>query len=234
MPAAETCAACGGALHHSFFVLHGGTERFCAACMQSRPRCSGCGAPVGQQHWRLHDSRVLCARCHLVAVYDPAEAATIFAATVASVEQQLGLKLRVGVAFRLVDVPTMTQLRAEGGVASDALQVMGLYQRQGALRMISVLYGLPRLAFRTTVAHEYAHAWQTENCPLLEDDLLREGFAEWVAYHHLRFLGCSRAAEDMRTSSHPYQPMFESVLAIEGQRGIAGVIAHLLAVGRGL
>jgi aminopeptidase N len=81
--------------------------------------------------------------------------------------------------------------------------------------------------FRTVVAHEYAHAWQGESCPLLEDHALREGFAEWVAYRHLLYLGCTKAAEHLLTSNHPYRPFLESILALEARVGPAGVIEHL-------
>lgn len=228
----DSCAACGAPLTTSYYAIEQRPERFCAGCMHSRPRCSGCGSPVGAQHWQLHDSRVLCARCHPMAVYDSATAQQLYEATVQAVVAQLGLTLRVGVAFRLVDVPTIATMREQSGHPVEA-QILGLYQRSGVLRVIYVLYGLPKLAFRATVAHEYAHAWQTENCPLLEDDVLREGFAEWVAYHHLLALGCTKAAQQMLSSNHPYRPMLESVLALEHQRGVRGVIDHILAVGRG-
>jgi aminopeptidase N len=77
------------------------------------------------------------------------------------------------------------------------------------------------------VAHEYAHAWQGEHCPLLEDAALREGFAEWVAYRHLRFIGCTRAAERMLSSNHPYRPDLEQVLALEQRLGAAGLIEYM-------
>ena len=83
------------------------------------------------------------------------------------------------------------------------------------------------------MAHEYAHAWQGETCPLLNDEVLREGFAEWVAYHHLLYLGSTRASQHMLTSNHPYRPMLEHVLEIERQRGMRGVVEHMLAAGRG-
>ena len=228
----DHCTACGTALVGSYFVVENRPEHFCAECMHNRPRCAGCGVPVGALHWSLHDGRVLCARCHQMAVYDPTEAFQLYEATVRDVVAQLGLALRVGVAFRLVDAIAMTRLRTEGGMPPTG-EVLGLYQRHGTLRVIYMLYGLPKLTFRTTVAHEYAHAWQGENCPLLDDEVLREGFAEWVAYHHLQCLGCSRAAEAMLTSNHPYRPMFQRVLAIEQCHGTAGVIEHLLAAGRG-
>lgn len=229
----DHCAACGNLLLNGYYTIETRPERYCAACMQNRPRCSGCGAPVSDQHWALHDGRVLCARCHSMAVYDPTEAYQLYQHTVEAVVAQLGLKLRVGVTFRLVDTPTMSRLHSMSENQLGDAQLLGVYQRQGSLRVIYMLYGLPKLTFRTTVAHEYAHAWQAETCPLLEDEVLREGFAEWVAYHHLRYLGCTRAAENMLHSNHPYRPMFESVLAVERHAGIRGVIDHMLAAGRG-
>lgn len=233
MPSTDHCVACGLLLTSGYYTLDGRSARYCGTCMRERPRCSGCGAPIGEPHWALHDGRVLCARCHPMAVYEPDEARRLYDATVTAVVAQLGLALRVGVAFRLVDVPTIARLReADSAHLSDS-QILGVYQRQGNLRAIYMLYGLPKLVFRTTVAHEYAHAWQGERCPLLDDDALREGFAEWVAYHHLHYLGCTRAAEEMLTSNHPYRPFLEQVLATEARLGVQGVIDHMLAVGRG-
>jgi hypothetical protein len=95
------------------------------------------------------------------------------------------------------------------------------------MRIIYMLYALPRLLFRTTVAHEYAHAWQSEHCPLLQDDTLREGFAEWVAFYHLLWIGATRAARRMLTAQHPYRPALEQVLKLEQHLGKAGLIEYI-------
>lgn len=222
------CATCGEPLVGSYFTLVDRPERYCARCIATRPRCATCGAPLGDHHWRLHDGRLQCATCHSTAVYDPNLARAIFDETVAGVAQQLGMTLNVGVTFRLVDAPTLAALRAEGSTAvPEGEHTLGLYQRRGHIRAIYMLYGLPRLTFRTTVAHEYAHAWQGERCPLLRDDELREGHAEWVAYQHLRWLGCTRAAERMLAAQHPYRPALERLLALERQLGVHGVTAYL-------
>ena len=233
--AKEHCAACGARLTGGYYFLRDRADRFCERCIATRPRCDACSAPVADQHWQLHDGRVLCASCHATAVFDPAEARQLYDETVAAVVAQLGLRLRVGVEFRLVDAPTLAQVRAgasDGAVPDE--KTLGLYQRQGRLRAIYLLYGLPKLLFRTVVAHEYAHAWQGEACPLLDDDRLREGFAEWVAYRHLLHLGCTRAAQRMLSSSHPYRPMMEEVLALEEHVGPSGVLQHILAAGGGV
>lgn len=233
-PALDHCAACGAALAHGYYFLRDRTDRYCPQCIATRPRCDACSAPVGDPHWTLHDSRVLCNACHTTAIFDPAIARQLFDETVAAVVAQLGLSLRVGVEFRLVDAPTLSRIRADGngGHASDE-KTLGLYQRDGRLRAIYLLYGLPKLLFRTVVAHEYAHAWQGETCPLLDDEQLREGFAEWVAYRHLLYLGSTKAAQRMLESAHPYRPFLEYMLALDKRVGPGGVIAHVRAAGRG-
>jgi hypothetical protein len=204
-------------------------ERYCPTCIATRPRCDNCGAPLGNDSWRLHDGRLQCARCHSTAIYDPQIASTLYHETVRNIATHLGLVLNVGVEFRLVDAPTLRSVRQQDPVHTPPPdeRTLGLYHRQGRLRAIYLLYGLPRLLFRTTVAHEYAHAWQGEYCPLLDNDVLREGFAEWVAYRHLEWLGCTRAAERMLHANHPYLPALEYVLSLEQRLGTPGLIEHM-------
>lgn len=221
----DRCAACGEILSGTFFALPDRQERYCLRCIATRPRCDCCSAPVGDLHWTLHDGRIQCQICHTSAIYDPVQAERIFRETVGAIIAQLGLELQIGVAFRLVDAPLMAEIRAQARDGHPIEErVLGLYQRRGDVRAIYMLYGLPRLLFRTVVAHEYAHAWQNENAPNLNDDGLREGFAEWVAYRHLCYLGCSRAARHLLTSPHPYRPLLEEVLEIERRLGPVGVL----------
>jgi hypothetical protein len=224
----DYCAACGKRLTDRYFTLIDRRDRYCPNCIATRPRCATCGAPLGDNHWQLHDGRRQCARCHQTGVYDPAQAQTIFDETVSGLITQFDMRLNVGVAFRLVDAPALEALRAEGGDRPAAGQhTLGLYHRRGHLRTIYMLYGLPRLIFRTTVAHEYAHAWQGERCPLLRDDELREGFAEWIAYHHLRWLGCTLAAGRMLNAQHPYRPALDRVLDLERRIGTQAVVEYI-------
>jgi ribosomal protein S27AE len=204
-------------------------ERYCSQCIATRPRCDNCGAPIGADSWRLHDDRLQCPRCHSTAIYEPQVSRQIYRETVGYVVAQLGLALNVGVEFRLVDAPTLRSIRAQDSDYSPSAseRTLGLYQRQGRLRAIYLLYGIPRLLFRTTVAHEYAHAWQGENCPLLHDKFLIEGFAEWVAYRHLVWLGCTRAADRMLNSRHPYRPALEHALSLESYLGTAGLLDYI-------
>ncbi|MCU0494163.1 MAG: protein DA1 [Chloroflexaceae bacterium] len=225
---ANECAICRSPLTTGYYTLLDRPERYCPTCIATRPRCACCGTPLGAQHWQLHDGRLQCCECHATAVYDPAVAREIFAETVTALVQQFGLLLSVKVEFRLIDAPTMQGILAQSQRHFDAgVQTLGLYQRQGPVRAIYMLYGLPRLLFRTTVAHEYAHAWQGEHCPRMQSDLLREGFAEWVAYRHLLWLGGTRAAQRMLEAQHPYRPALEHVLELEEQLGTVKLLDYM-------
>jgi len=201
-------------------------EHYCPP--SSVPHCDCCGASLHAHHWQLHDGRRQCGGCHRTAIYDFALAQTLFAETAAGIRAQLGFSLNVGVEFRLVDAPALQALRSQDTNPQQTKErTLGLYHRQGRLRVIYMLYGLPRLLFRTTVAHEFAHAWQGEHCPLLTDQALREGFAEWVAYRHLIWLGATKAAQLMLTAPHPYRPLLAQVLTLEEQFGIPGLIDYI-------
>jgi hypothetical protein len=175
--------------------------------------------------WQLHDGRVHCQQCHTTAVYDVAEANTLYRETITGVEHYMQLSLTNDVVFRLIDVPDMEALRQQTTIREQHL--LGMYQRRGNQRAIYVLHGQPRIIFRTTVAHEYAHAWQAEQCPWLKSNTLREGFAEWVAFYHLLWLGAVKAARRMTHPSVQYYTELTHLFALERQLGRDGVIDYM-------
>ena len=78
-------------------------------------------------------------------------------------------------------------------------------------------YGLPQIVLLEVLAHEYAHAWQSENCrqDLPIEEL--EGFAEWVAYKLLDGWGCYRRSERMLRRDDLYGRGLKLVLGWERQ-----------------
>jgi hypothetical protein len=88
-----------------------------------------------------------------------------------------------------------------------------------------VVSGLPQILLIQTVAHEWAHAWQGENCPLLRDPLVREGFAEWVAYKTLQRMGASKKMALMEQQDGPYGQGLRKMLELERRGGLSGVLA---------
>lgn len=197
----------------------------CRACQETAPRCDVCGLPMAAPAVHLPDGRLICARCHRTAVYDPQRAQQLFAQVTAVVVDQLGLALNIGADFTLVDQQHLQRLVAEAEAADDPQRVIGLFVRQGRRRVLYVLSGLPQILFLQTVAHEWAHAWQGENCPLLSNALVREGFAEWVAYKTLQALGAAKKAAQMVRREGLYGDGLRQMLHLEEQQGVAAVLA---------
>jgi hypothetical protein len=199
----------------------------CRQCQKTAPRCDVCGVPVEAKHIRLPDGRRICARCHQTAVYDPARARALFEHVTRVVTDQLGLALNVGTDFTLVDDQHLQRLAAEASLAphDGPGKVVGLFTRKGRRRVMYVLSGLPQILLIQTIAHEWAHAWQGENCPLLENTLVREGFAEWTAYKTLQTMGATHKMALMKRQDGLYGQGLQRMLELEQRNGPSGVIA---------
>ncbi len=208
----------------------------CRRCHETAPRCDVCNLPLGENHVRLPDDRRICPRCHQTAIYDPAQARELFERVARVITDQLGLGLNVGTEFTLVDHQHLQRLAAEAPAnpVDDAgkmpagkvpvNQVIGLFARKGRQRVMYLIYGLPRILFIQVVAHEWGHAWHRENCPLLDDPLLCEGFAEWVAHKALQTLGAAKQAALMEQRDGLYGDGLRKMVSLEQQRGISGVL----------
>jgi len=120
------------------------------------------------------------------------------------------------------DVPSLSLLN--GADELDPQRTLGIYARRGMRRAIYVQTGLPRILFLQVAAHEYAHAWQGENCPILHRALVHEGFAEWVAYRVLEHYGYKRGRELMLARTDIYGQGLRWALEVEGRQGLAGLI----------
>lgn len=198
----------------------------CSHCRETAPRCDICGMPMGANHVRLPDGRRICARCHQTAIYDPARARALFERVARIVTDQLGLGLNVGTDFAPVDRHHLQRLAEEArpSLYGNPDEVVGLFVRKGHRRVMYVLFGLPQIRLIQTIAHEWAHAWQGENCPLLEDPLIREGFAEWVAYKTLQAMGAVKKMSLMEQQDGLYGEGLREMLRLERERGVSGVL----------
>ncbi len=229
----RACLACGKPVQKKYLEFDG-VGPYCQACYKDRQPCDVCAAPLTNENWRLSDGRVMCAHCHETAIYAPSDAAALYEEMKAVVAQILGLTLNVPTGLALVDRNQLAQviqqqqevIRASGNGRLDELdpqRTLGIYARRGMRRGLYVQTGLPRLLFLQVAAHEFAHAWQGENCPLLRDVLVHEGFAEWVAYRILGHYGYSRGQERMMARTDIYGKGLRWALDVEAAQGPGGV-----------
>jgi hypothetical protein len=215
--------------------------------LRQRPSCDVCTAPLTNKQWQLSDGQRICSRCHATAVYTPADATTLYENMKQVVVQILGLDLNIPTGLALVDrnqLADIIQRQLEGGKSTnpkigenpvynspipmtqklDPQHTLGIYARRGMRRGIYVQTGLPRELFLQVAAHEYAHAWQGENCPILRDVLIHEGFAEWVAFHVIGHYGYVSGQQRLTDRQDLYGDGLRWALDLQTHQGVAGVI----------
>lgn len=226
----KICRACGKAISkEEAAVVIDGAGVYCAVCVHSRQPCDICGGPLTDERWLLSDGRVSCGHCHATGIYTPAEATALFK-QVQAAAQELGLKLNIPTGVALVDRLQLAEIirqqmpGAQPGEILDPEKTLGLYARRGIRRGIYVQSGLPRNLLFQIAAHEFAHAWQGENCPLLKDPLVREGFAEWLAYTLLDRLKLTQQQRMMAARTDLYGDGLRWAQRTFTQHGLPGLI----------
>jgi len=152
------------------------------------------------------------------------------------VSDQLEIQLNIPTGLALVDqnqLQDIIQHQSKGSNGkSDGMsdrdlnsnRTLGIYARRGMRRGIYVQIGLPRTLFLQVAAHEFAHAWQGENCPTLRDAIIHEGFAEWVAYRVIGFHRFGDSQERMLARRDIYGRGLRWALETEARDGAQAVI----------
>jgi hypothetical protein len=233
------CVTCGKPIRNKYYEFDG-VGPYCETCRIERPACDVCSAPLTDQRWQLSDGRIACDYCNQTAVHTPPAANVLYEEMKAVVSQHLGLSLNIPTGLALVDRNQLAEIIYQQQVREnepapenadsdlsldlDPQRTLGIYARRGMRRGIYIQTGLPRLLFFQVAAHEYAHAWQGENTPLLRNQLIHEGFAEWVAYSVLGRYGYLRSQERMRSRTDIYGQGLQWALETEARYGAAGVI----------
>jgi hypothetical protein len=203
-----------------------GNGPYCENCRKEPPSCDVCGKPLGSQRWQLSDGRTYCDKCYGTTINDPADANRLYKDVSALVEQMLGLKLNIPTGLALVDRNQLAEVIAaqDTSLMEPAERTLGIYARRGIRRGIYVQTGLPQTLFLQVSAHEIGHAWQGENCPLLHEPIVREGFAEWVAFKVLQVRGDETQRSLMLQRTDLYGQGLQWALTLESQQGWQAVI----------
>ena len=195
--AEQKCDICGGGLVTTVYLLTDDVveqkKQVCYNCAMFKPRCSICGLPVHGDFVELPDSRALCARDAATAVLEEQEGRRIGEEMKAELDRLLSRFLALpetNVTIGMVDRVNLQQMFKFPGRDYECPNVWGYIEtktNQNHLRHeISVLSGLPLDSFKSTIAHEYAHAWVNENVgeqrrESMERDAV-EGFCELVSF----------------------------------------------------
>ncbi len=205
------CKSCGRPIAGVAYTYPFAKGTYCAYCRNKYPACYICGVPVGPRYWKYPDGRLVCDECGERAVFDIDEIERIMQEVQAIAEKRLGLWVKTPYQLR---VEKLEDFRSSGSEPRDRTvpghsplygKELGLYRRTGEKSEIYLLFGLPAELLYEAAAHEYAHAWQAENCSPDLSPELREGFAQWVAADVLRVKDFKSALEKLELRSDvPY------------------------------
>ena len=227
---APRCAECGQPLTGRYFETED-QRRLCANCYHDAPACDVCGRALNHESWQLSDGRLICAACHATAVYEPAEAVEIFGKIQALLIKMMGMHLNVPTGILLVDRDELVRLcSSQIGEFFPPDALMGLYLRHGLRRAIYIQNALPQPVFAQVTAHEFGHAWQAENNPVMVNPLLREGFAEWVAFRLIEALDLRSQMHWMMARNDVYGQGLRQMLEMEHRHGAEGVLKRIQLV----
>jgi hypothetical protein len=250
----DFCLSCGqpikGDINHlkeknlsGPYVEIDGVGPYCQSCYRTRPACDICSAPLTDERWQLSDGRISCAHCHNTAIYSPAEATALYEELKSIIGKNLGLYLNIPTGLALVDrnqLAMIIEKQRDGadrthpagenhlaetqGEILDPNRTLGIYARRGMRRGIYIQTGLPRRLMLQISAHEFGHAWQGENSPLLRTVLVHEGFAEWVAFSVMGYYGYLHQQRRMQSRQDVYGDGLRWALEIESAHGIPALI----------
>lgn len=225
------CSSCNVHVGNQAVMLRGGRQVYCAPCFEQRPRCDTCGRPVGALYWLHRHGRKLCDPCQSTSVGQTAHAHILYKRVRSGLMRALGMKLgepcQLKMAGRrqmlsLIDKSTLHSLDAD-----SRGRCFGLFLREGRHRAIFVEYGLPQIVLLEVMAHEYAHAWQSERCAANLPPEIQEGFAEWVAYKLLQSWGCRYRTARMLRRDDVYGRGLQMMLGWEEEGGVAEVFRRV-------
>jgi hypothetical protein len=196
----ERCVVCGAAPAGGFYLIKDKVTsekvQVCTNCAAVYPDCFVCGLPARTNapgFIRLPDGRALCARDARTAVLSEEDGTRVCRETRDDLERLFSRFLSfpdTNVTVATIDRVHLQDLFKFAGNDYHCPNVWGYTQsrtNQNRLEhQISVLSGLPLIWFQATCAHEYTHAWISQNLTRSRRQTLgrdaEEGFCELVSY----------------------------------------------------
>lgn len=165
---------------------------------------------------------IFAAQAADIYVVDDIQAANKLAGEAFSHMNAIGIRVKGKIQFHFVDSPALDAVW-EGpryvGVEP------GMYKYKDGIHHIYILKNIDSDTFLGICGHEYAHAWQAENCPSGQDKILREGFARWCEIKTLEADGAYLLARKYRLSADwNYRAGYTILLRYEDKNGQQAVI----------
>jgi hypothetical protein len=215
--AVDLCAVCGREVEGTAYLwndkITGGKKLLCDKCTHLPKNCYRCGLPVLKEYTELPDGRVLCARDARTVVRAEDEAFQICREVKDALDRLFSRFLTIpdtNVTLALADRVNLMQLFATPGNDYTCPNVLGyLRDRTNSGHVtheISLLSGLPRTTLKAVCAHEYTHAWLSEQISHERRQTLsrdaEEGLCELVSYRLMEAQGEEEEKRLIKTNAY--------------------------------
>ena len=240
---APLCDCCHIPILSGYVTINGSPQRYCQTCIDTRPRCGVCTAPLnelGKVFSGPEGQTRRCGNCLRTAIMTLKDGEPLYRQVRALLARELSLDVDVLPALTLVGRSHMTKLHAQTGstiasgtasttdTTAEPQHLLGFFHRFNERRDIYIEHYLPRALFQGVAAHELAHAWQSAHVQRTQPERIVEGFAEWVAYRILLTLGEREEAEQMTQRNDLYGQGLHYFLDIEGKQGKQAVLKRAM------
>ena len=161
-----------------------------------------------------------------------AQAEEVLRTVQSTMAAQFNLRLTKPVQIHLVEATEMDGLLGDSPYQGAEI---GLYTGvKSGKHQVYVMRGWARDYCAGITAHELTHAWQEENAPRGQDQVLVEGFAKWVEYKYYDAIGAYSFADRMRSTADPvYGVGFFAMQDLEqvvGQSKVADTMRKAVSV----
>ena len=174
-------------------IILGENIFLCDYC-KDLPSCSSCRMPLDKFAKELDDGRKLCRECARDAIFSQSEMDAIMKELRRELADKFKMSTKHDIEFELCDRETLKKESGNDGERelglfifnTKTLTLFGHPVRKAEEYRILILNGQSPDFFRGVGAHELAHDWMSENLPHIDDDQIREGFAEFVAWAYAK------------------------------------------------
>ncbi|MCA9435520.1 MAG: hypothetical protein KC978_07020 [Candidatus Omnitrophica bacterium] len=133
-------------------------------------------------------------------------------------KESLGLEVS-----REVEIRVCPLLQLSEKADDSSSPTVGAFDDKEGVGVLTIRPGLGGRVLVQVIAHEWTHAWQSENCPRGQDLKVHEGFAQWVTGELLRELGWDREFENLSTREDFYGEAYHWAAEFENMNGRAAL-----------
>lgn len=224
------CAICGKKLKGVKYKHYSNDEYICINCDSSYARCLVCKCPTGRKGMQLSDGRVLCPVHLRHAVFGNDNGLAIYNKAKNNIISMFGSEMELRFPVSSVELMSLDAFRKvytkkDLGLTIGFCQTLKIGPK--FIHRIYALDGYPPEHLLTTMAHEYGHAWQSENntSHVMIDPAFQEGFCQWLAYKMNERLGRQQEMQRLLNYDDPeYGDGLRAYLNLEHGIGVKGVL----------